>query len=52
MSAMAREEPLYKSLIRDTTAYFAYVLLVTTLGPFQFGYHLVGASWKLLLRIC
>ncbi|KAL8971448.1 MAG: hypothetical protein Q9197_003264 [Variospora fuerteventurae] len=34
------DEPLYKSLIRDTTAYFAFVLLVTTLGPFQFGYHL------------
>ncbi|KAL8725610.1 MAG: hypothetical protein Q9166_007245 [cf. Caloplaca sp. 2 TL-2023] len=37
---MAREEPLHKSLIRDTTAYFAYLLLVTTLGPFQFGFHL------------
>ncbi|KAL9600653.1 MAG: hypothetical protein Q9179_003136 [Wetmoreana sp. 5 TL-2023] len=37
---MAREEPLRKSLIRDTTAYFTYVLLATTLGPFQFGYHL------------
>lgn len=38
---MAHDEPLHKSLIRDTTAYFAYVLLVTTLGPFQFGFHLV-----------
>ncbi|KAL8853929.1 MAG: hypothetical protein Q9221_001237 [Calogaya cf. arnoldii] len=37
---MAHDEPLHKSLIRDTTAYFAYLLLVTTLGPFQFGYHL------------
>ncbi|KAL8756015.1 MAG: hypothetical protein Q9199_003220 [Rusavskia elegans] len=37
---MAHDEPLHKSLIRDTTAYFAYVLLVTTLGPFQFGFHL------------
>ncbi|KAL8947775.1 MAG: hypothetical protein Q9222_005984 [Ikaeria aurantiellina] len=37
---MPRDEPLYKSLIRDTTAYFAYVLLVIILGPFQFGYHL------------
>lgn len=38
---MARDEPLYKSLIRDTTAYFAYILIATTLGPFQFGFHLV-----------
>lgn len=37
---MTREEPLYKSLKRDTTAYLVYVLLVATLGPFQFGYHL------------
>ncbi|CAL8574453.1 Bifunctional purine biosynthesis protein PurH [Xanthoria parietina] len=37
---MAHDEPLHKSLIRDTTAYFAYLLLVTTLGPFQFGFHL------------
>ncbi|KAL9023317.1 MAG: hypothetical protein Q9196_007278 [Gyalolechia fulgens] len=37
---MNGDEPLYKSLIRDTTAYFVYVLLVVTLGPFQFGYHL------------
>ncbi|KAL8749279.1 MAG: hypothetical protein Q9184_006871 [Pyrenodesmia sp. 2 TL-2023] len=37
---MTRDEPLYKSLIRDTTAYFAYLLLVVVLGPFQFGYHL------------
>ncbi|KAL8803009.1 MAG: hypothetical protein Q9182_003435 [Xanthomendoza sp. 2 TL-2023] len=38
---MARDdEPLHKSLARDTTAYFAYLLLVTTLGPFQFGFHL------------
>ncbi|KAL8689789.1 MAG: hypothetical protein Q9224_004561 [Gallowayella concinna] len=37
---MARDEPLQKSLIRDTTAYFAYLLLVTTLGTFQFGFHL------------
>ncbi|KAL8705672.1 MAG: hypothetical protein Q9225_008013 [Loekoesia sp. 1 TL-2023] len=37
---MARDEPLHKSLVRDTTAYFLYLLLVTTLGPFQFGYHL------------
>ncbi|KAL8768772.1 MAG: hypothetical protein Q9209_005060 [Squamulea sp. 1 TL-2023] len=37
---MAHNEPLYKSLVKDTTAYFAYILLVTTLGPFQFGFHL------------
>ncbi|KAL8937447.1 MAG: hypothetical protein Q9216_004411 [Gyalolechia sp. 2 TL-2023] len=37
---MTRDEPLHKSLVRDTTAYFVYVLLVATLGPFQFGYHL------------
>ncbi|KAI4184159.1 MAG: hypothetical protein L6R41_004950 [Letrouitia leprolyta] len=37
---MTRDEPLYKSLVRDTTAYLVYVLLVATLGPFQFGYHL------------
>ncbi|KAL8824577.1 MAG: hypothetical protein Q9170_008116 [Blastenia crenularia] len=37
---MARDEPLHKSLVRDTTAYFVYILSVTTLGPFQFGYHL------------
>ncbi|KAL9003247.1 MAG: hypothetical protein Q9188_003862 [Gyalolechia gomerana] len=37
---MTGDEPLYKSLIRDTTAYFVYILLVATLGPFQFGYHL------------
>ncbi|KAL8868722.1 MAG: hypothetical protein Q9174_004798 [Haloplaca sp. 1 TL-2023] len=37
---MAPDESIFKSLIRDTTPYFTYVLLATTLGPFQFGYHL------------
>ena len=38
---MTRDEPLWRSLIRDTTGYLAYLLLITTLGPFQFGFHLV-----------
>ncbi|KAL9132990.1 MAG: hypothetical protein Q9175_005833 [Cornicularia normoerica] len=33
-------EPLHRSLIRDTTAYLCYILLVVALGPFQFGFHL------------
>ncbi|KAL8859929.1 MAG: hypothetical protein Q9178_003476 [Gyalolechia marmorata] len=37
---MAHDEPLYKSLVGDTTAYFTYLLLVATLGPFQYGFHL------------
>ena len=41
---MARGEPLHRSLIRDTTAYFAYLLLITTIGPLQFGFHLVGIA--------
>lgn len=46
---MARDEPLHKSLIRDTTAYFAYCLLVATLGSFQFGFHLVCTTKQLRL---
>ena len=41
---MARGEPLHRSLIRDTTGYLVYLLLITTIGPFQFGYHLVVGS--------
>ena len=39
---MASDEPLHRSLFRDTTAYLAYLLFFSTLGPFQFGFHLVG----------
>ena len=40
---MARgEEPLHRSLVRDTTAYLTYILLVVALGPLQFGFHLVS----------
>lgn len=38
---MARDEPLLRALFRDTTAYLVYVLLIATIGPFQFGFHLV-----------
>ncbi|KAI4160552.1 MAG: hypothetical protein LQ342_005659 [Letrouitia transgressa] len=37
---MASDEPLYRSLLRDTTAYLAYLVLISALGPFQFGFHL------------
>jgi hypothetical protein len=42
MPTMPHEEPLHRSTIRDTTGYLVYLLLITTLGPFQFGFHLVG----------
>ena len=35
-------EPLYRALMHDVTFYLCYVLLTATLGPFHFGYHLVG----------
>jgi hypothetical protein len=38
---MAHGEPLHRSLILDTTAHLCYLLLITTLGPLQFGFHLV-----------
>lgn len=44
---MAREESLAKSLTRDTTFYFCYLLFIATLGPLQFGFHLVGIFYKL-----
>lgn len=44
---MAREESLVKSLTRDTTPYLCYLLFITTLGPLQFGFHLVGVFYKL-----
>lgn len=30
-----------RSLLRDTTTYLCYLLLATTIGPLQFGFHLV-----------
>ena len=33
-------ESLHHSLIRDTTAYLSYILLVVAIGPLQFGFHL------------
>ena len=39
---MAPNEPLHVSLRRDTTAYLAFLLLVTTIGPLQFGYHMAS----------
>lgn len=44
---MAREESLAKSLAQDTTSYLCYLLFITTLGPLQFGFHLVGIYYKL-----
>lgn len=38
---MAQGEPMIQSLLRDTTGYFWYLLLAATVGPFQFGFHLV-----------
>lgn len=38
---MAQGEPMTQSLLRDTTAYLCYILLATTIGPLQFGFHLV-----------
>ena len=35
------EESLLRALRRDTTFYLCFALLVTAVGPFQFGYHLV-----------
>lgn len=43
---MAREESLVKLLIRDTTSYLCYLLFIATLGPLQFGFHLVGSFYK------
>ena len=37
MPANAQKKPI----MQDTTFYLLYILFVTTLGPFQFGYHLV-----------
>lgn len=47
---MAREESLAKSLTRDTTFYLCYLLFIATLGPLQFGFHLVGIFYKLQQR--
>lgn len=44
---MAREESLARSLTRDTTSYLCYLLFIATLGPLQFGFHLVGIFYKL-----
>lgn len=33
-----------RAWFRDLTAYFVYTLLVATLGPLLFGFHLVNAS--------
>ena len=42
LPAMApAEEGLLRALLRDTTFYLCFALLVTAIGPFQFGYHLV-----------
>lgn len=38
---MARGQLATRSLLRDTTAYLCFLLLVTTVGPLQFGFHLV-----------
>lgn len=43
---MAREESLAKILTRDTTSYLCYLLFIATLGPLQFGFHLVGIFYK------
>lgn len=43
---MAREESLAKVLTRDTTSYLCYLLFIATLGPLQFGFHLVGIFYK------
>ena len=43
MSMAQDTEPLHRALYRDTTFYLSYALLVSALGPFQFGYHLVRA---------
>jgi len=39
---MARDEPLHRSLLRDTTPYLIYILLVAATGPLHFGFHLVN----------
>ena len=39
---MAREERLQQTLIRDTTGFLVFLLVITTIGPFQFGFHLVS----------
>jgi hypothetical protein len=31
-----------QSSFRDLTAYFIYILVVATLGPLRFGFHLVS----------
>ena len=41
---MAPKEPFHRVLLHDTTAYLAFLLFVTTIGPLQFGYHLVGTQ--------
>ena len=39
---MAKDaESFHRALYRDTTFYLCYALLISALGPFQFGYHLV-----------
>jgi len=39
---MVQEEALHRSLLRDTTPYLIYILLVAAVGPLHFGFHLVG----------
>lgn len=43
---MVREESLAELLKRDTTSYLCYLLFIATLGPLQFGFHLVGSFYK------
>lgn len=38
-----------RSLLRDTTGYLWYLLLVTTIGPLQFGFHLVRETFLIAL---
>lgn len=38
---MAPRESLFKTLTGETTSYLCYSLLIATLGPLQFGFHMV-----------
>lgn len=35
---------MIRSLLRDTTGRLCYIVLATTIGPLQFGFHLVRSA--------
>ena len=41
---MAPREPSARTCMNDVTAYLIYLVLIATIGPLQYGFHLVIAT--------